>query len=425
MSMVAMSPVSRSKVESIKDAGRQAIATGTAWSIVDQGVSSLTNLVGGIVVARVGGPSSFGVFAVATGIYLSALGFQRNLISTPLVVTSAGETAAGASRSVASARTATVLYGILVASLVTAVGAFTTGLPRSACLAIAPWLPLLVLQDFWRSVLFLNGRARSAVVNDAVWAIGLLAAVPLLEFRHLAGLTAFWAAGGALAAVFGAAQVRCGAAGLRQAVEWWLACSRRCGLWFGLDHAAYSVIAQGSLFIIASFGGADAAGGVRAITVLLAPIGVLSAGAAATGFPLLARVATDDPARSRRIASAGSMLLVATGVLWAVVLLVPGRDALPRVFGAAFEQARPALVPVILAHLITVSTVGIDLYLSATARAQDRLRARIVTGAVSLPLLGLLTARYGLPGAGWGMAAGAAVSVLCFQAAVRSRRGER
>jgi O-antigen/teichoic acid export membrane protein len=420
MSKLTLHP--RNTVESIREARRHAVASGTAWSIVDQGVSSLTNLVGGIVVARVGGPSTYGEFAVATGIYLAVLGFQRNLISTPLVVTSAAENPSRSSRSVSCARTATIIYGIAVALLVAAIGATTTGLLQNACLAIAPWLPLLVLQDFWRSVLFLNRRARSAVVNDAVWALGLLAAVPLLEIRNLAGLTAFWAAGGALAAVVGIVQVRCDNVGFRKGFVWWLDSARRCGVWFGLDHVAYSVIAQGSVFIIAGVGGAHAAGGVRAITVLLAPIGVLSAGAAATGLPLLARIATSDRARSRRIASTWSTLLVLAGALWAMVLLGPAREALPKVFGASFESARPALIPIVLAHLITVSTVGIELYLSAIARAQDRLRARMVAGALALPLLGLLTARLGILGAGWGMAAGAGISLVCFQAAVRMQR---
>jgi O-antigen/teichoic acid export membrane protein len=423
MPRLALPPMSRYTVGSVTHMGRRALATGTVWSIADQSVSSLTNLVGGVAIARVGGPSTYGGFAVATAIYLSALGFQRTLISTPLVVTSAAETPSGASRSVSCARTATILYGIGVASLVAAVGAVTTGLPRTACLAIAPWLPFLILQDFCRSVLFLRRRARAAVVNDAVWGVGLLAATPLLEVRYLSGLTAFWAVGGALGAVVGIAQTRCQSVGVRESVTWWLHCARRCGIWFGLDHAAYSLMAQGNIFIVASVGGAEAAGGIRAITVLLAPIGVLGAGGAATALPILAQIAATNPARSRRIASAASTLLVTAGLIWAVILLGPGRDVLPRVFGSAFEQARPALVPIVLSYLVTASTIGIDLYLSATTRARDRLRARIVAGTFSLPLMGVLTAYFGLSGAGWGMATSAAIGALCAFRAARSRIG--
>jgi O-antigen/teichoic acid export membrane protein/O-antigen ligase len=413
------------RIQQLRSRVPRSLTTKLSWSVVDQACSSLTNLAGGIVIARAGGPAVYGAFAVAVAVYLSAIGFQRSLVSTPLTVTSAKSEPAAMRSDIAKALTATLLLGAIASAVVLLGGWLTSGLFDQAAFAIAPWIALLLLQDFWRSCLFLQRRPRAAAANDACWGLGMLLALPLALTSHsLVPLVAFWGSGAALAAVVGFGQIRIRPAALTPAARWWSSRARAPGVWFMLDHVVFLLFTQASVFLLAALGGAAVTGGIRAVQTLLAPLGVLSAGAAALGVPELARLAATDDRRARRWAGVISLAITTVCLVYGATVLVVGARGLGFVFGAAFRRYEPAILPLVIGQLAIASSFGIDQYMSATARARARVKARIVAAVVTLPLLAMLTTRLGLSGAAWGMAIGYILLALGLRVAWRLRPGE-
>jgi len=164
-------------------------------------------------------------------------------------------------------------------------------------------------------------------------------------------------------------------------------------------------------------------GGIRAVQTLLAPLGVLSAGTAALGVPELARLAATDDRRARRWANSISLAIGAVSLAYGGILLAGGARGLGFVFGAAFRQYEPAILPLVIGQVAIGSSFGVDQYVTATALARARVKARLTMAVVTLPLLAALTARLGLDGAAWGMAVGYVLLALGLRVVWRLPRG--
>ena len=61
------------------------------WAIADQGIASAGNFATTLLLARALAPAEFGTFVLLNSACLVVLGFQGNLVSTPLVVLGASE----------------------------------------------------------------------------------------------------------------------------------------------------------------------------------------------------------------------------------------------------------------------------------------------------------------------------------------------
>ena len=134
-------------------------AGGFAWGFVSQGFSSATNLGLTVIAARVLGPGGLGTVAIAFASYLTILGFQRALVTDPLVAQYASLPADVRARSTRKALTVALLGAAAAAGLLGLIGVAAHGSIGRALVILAPWLPALVIQDFWRAVLF-RGQAR-------------------------------------------------------------------------------------------------------------------------------------------------------------------------------------------------------------------------------------------------------------------------
>ncbi len=60
-------------------------AGGFAWTGFDQALSSISNVIVSLALARSGGVEALGVFTIAFAAYLIALGFLRSLVSEPVL----------------------------------------------------------------------------------------------------------------------------------------------------------------------------------------------------------------------------------------------------------------------------------------------------------------------------------------------------
>ena len=152
------------------------------WALADQVLSSATNFLLGLLVARTVGPRELGAFSMAYATFTFSLGAVRAIAGELLVVrhsaVSADEWRDGVKRAAGTALMAGIVVGIgcLIAGV-------TVGEPFRTVLSIVGIsLPFLLVQDVWRFAFFARRRGSAAFLNDLVWAAVLFAAFAVLRY---------------------------------------------------------------------------------------------------------------------------------------------------------------------------------------------------------------------------------------------------
>jgi O-antigen/teichoic acid export membrane protein len=398
---VAAEPVAiKIPLASIKMMGR------FGWGLADQLLSSATNFLLALLVARTVGSRDLGAFSVAYATFTFSLGAVRAIAGELLVVrhsaVSADEWRDGVTRSAGTALIAGVIVG--VGCLVTAAGA---GEPFRTVLGIVGLaLPFLLVQDVWRFAFFARGRGSAAFLNDVVWVVTMFAAFGLVRYYHVssvAWLTLGWASAGALAAIVGVFQLKVLPSGPVAAVKW-LRHHREIAPRFFAEFAVSSGVSNLTLFAIGAIAGLGELGRLRAGEIALGPLTVLFAGAGMVATAEGVRLLHESPRRLVRGCRGLSLALAAGVVAWGVVIL-----AIPRTIGesllrANWDAARPLLLPLVIALIGYALSFGAWTGLRSLAAAKRSLRARCIDGSLTFSLG--LTGAYlgGATGVAWGYA---------------------
>lgn len=378
----------------------------SAWILVDQAVSSLSNFTAAVLVARATTESMFGAFTVAFLVYTFVVSVSRGLVSQPLAIRVSARRDQG--DEVAAAAGAAVVSGAVAAVVVSVAGLLAGGAVGDALLVTGVLLPPLVLQDTWRYVLFTTGRPARAAVNDLVWLgaqIVLIVLVVRLTSGSVALLTGAWAGGAVVAAVVGVGQ-----AGVVPALRRAIGYVRR-HLALGWRLAGEVVVGNGSfqvtMLAIGAVLGTAGVGAVRGGAVLFGPLNIaifaLGTGGIAEGSRLLAR----SPHRLLPVLAAVSGALVVVSVAWGAVLVVVP-DALGReVLGDTWSSARE----LVIAYAAVAAGMGVaasaQLALRIVAAASEVLRLAVVMAGVIFVGAAAGALAGGAPGAVWGFAVGA------------------
>lgn len=354
------------------------VAARSSWAVVDQGLSSLTNFVLTVLVARSVSESAFGAFAIAILVYLAVLGVVRGFVAEPLAVRFSA--ADGSSRHAAarSAAGAGLVAGVGVGVVLLLIGAVAGGDTGRVFLALGVCMPGLVLQDMWRFIFVADGRPERAAANDFVWAVVQLGAVFALLAAGDASvgvLVLAWGLAANVAAVFG-----CFQAGARPNLREGPAWARRhldLGGPFALDFGAQIGSTYVALFVITAIVGLDAVAGIRGAQTLLGPVNVLYLGSRLVAVPEGARLATSGSGGVVRLSLVVALVLVAaTAAVGAVLLLIPDSWGM-ELLGDTWANARSVMVPTIA--LMAATGVGIAAVngLRSLAAARQGLAARI------------------------------------------------
>lgn len=401
---------------------------GLFWGLLDQAASSATTLVMSVAAGRILGPQGLGAMAVGFSAYLFLLGFQRALISEPLVVGTAAGSPGARRESDAHAFTTVLAYGVVGTLVLLGAGAAAGGIYREGFQAFAPWVLTALLQDFWRAVLYRERRSGAAAACDAVRLAVMLAAVPLLRgTTSLAPLVTAWGVGGALAAVMAWSRVPTAPGAVVGAFRWWKQSAWPLGRWLASEAGVSQVGGQGTTLLLATILGGSALGGLRALQSLFSPLNVLGPALAFPGLPAVSR-ALGRSEREARV-QALRLSLVGTGPLLVFTLLIALRPAavLGFVYGDAFRDFGLAAFPLAAGQTFSAAALGAGLLLKAKGRGDQILRSRALGAAVTVMLAPVLGALGGFAWAAWGMAVGGTVgSVLLIanaftrQSAVRA-----
>lgn len=357
-----------------------------SWGFADQIVSSLTNSVLCIYIAREFGAEAFGAFSLAYATYSFALTASRGLSTDPLMVRFSGTDLARWRRAVAGSTGTATSVGLTVGACLLAVATALHGTPGSTFLALGVTLPGLLLQDSWRYAFFALGQCSRALVNDLIWAIVL---VPTLFFLQATGQASVgwfvlaWGAAAAIAAAFGLLQARVAPslAGARA----WLSQHRDLASRYLAEGVAPSTSAQLRTYGIGVVAGLAAVGYVQAAATLMGPVTIVYLGVFAVVVPEAARILRSSPRRLPLLCLLVSSGLAAASLIWGVALML----ALPHgignwLIGPIWRSAYPVVIPNALAMMGQSVSAGASVGLRVLGAARRSSRVMIVGSAGSL-----------------------------------------
>ncbi len=373
------------------------------WSLVDQALSSLTNMAVSVFVARVVGPNEFGAFALAFATYLLALNAGRAFASQPLVIRHSASPADVRWLATLGSTGAAVILGITVAIPLGIVG-LTVGGPTGGTLAaLAVCLPGLLLQDAWRYSFFTSSEPTKAVINDGIWVIVQVLLFSLLVITHTQNSVRFvlaWGAAATVAGFGGCLQTRC-RPNFRGGIRWFKSHSDIAPM-LAVEMLATAGVTQIAFFCLAAAAGVETVGAIRAASLLFGPLNVVWVGAIVVILPEVVRLHSSAPSRlfgfsvALAIGMAGISLAMGS-----VVFFLPSSVG-HALLGTNWLVARP-IVPAVTLQVVASAVL-------ATAALPMRvLEAVRQTMSIRLILVPLTVGAY----TAGGVLAGAAGATLC------------
>jgi O-antigen/teichoic acid export membrane protein len=354
------------------------------WGIADQGVSSLTNFLLNVYVARTLGAAEFGAFSLAYVTYGFAINASRGLSIEPLLIRFSGTDLRTWQRAAAGCTGTALLVGVATGAGALAVAAVAGGTVGLAFFALGLMLPGLLLQDSWRYAFFAVGRGYHAFLNDVIWAA---VQIPLLVIMKMTGhATVFWfvlawGAGAVVGAAFASLQARVlpSVAGARH----WLMRHRDLGPRYLLENTGGNAAGTVQSYCTSSILGLAAVGDIQAANVPMGPFRIVYYGLGMITIPEATRVLRRTPRRLPFFCAAASIALTLLALAWGVVLLV----ALPMglghlMLGALWRPAYPLVFPTTLAIMAMCATGGAAIGLHALGAARRSMRATLITSGV-------------------------------------------
>ena len=385
------------------------------WGVVDQGISSLSNVALGLYVARSFGASSFGAFALAFVTYTVVINASRGLGTDPLLVRHSGDVHRRWRRATSAATATALLVGVAAGAVCVVVGLLLSDPLGSVFVALGVGLPGLTFQDSWRFAFFARGRGSSAFVNDLIWTVLLVLALVALDSRGdgsaarclLAfGLTA------TLAGVLGAVQASIiprltGVAG-------WLRAHRQLSVRYLAENVSISGASQLRSIVLGAVAGLAAVGYVRASEILMGPFLVVLLGISQASVPEASRVFHRNPRNLGRFCFMLGGAQAAAAVAWGLILMTvfrlgPGPVLLGELWVPTAQLLPAITITLAAASFVTAATAG----LRAMGLAHRSLRAQLI-GSTAYAIGGIGGAVLGgAIGTSWGVAI-----AVCFSAVV-------
>jgi O-antigen/teichoic acid export membrane protein len=367
------------------------------WGIADQAMSSLTNFLLSIYVARTLGAAQFGAFSLAYVTYGLAINASRGLSIEPLLIRFSGTVLPTWRRATARSTGTALLVGLATGTCGLVAGRLVGGTTGLAFVALGLTLPGLMLQDSWRYAFFALGRGHHAFINDTIWAMILLPSLVLLRMSGHADVFWFiiaWGAGAAVGAVIAPLQARVvpslpGAAG-------WLSQHRDLGPRYLLENTGGNAAGTVRTYMISYILGLTQLGYINLATnTLMGPLNIIFTGVSLITLPEAAKLLRRSPRHLPLFCAAVSTGLILLALVYAAVLLV----ALPRGLGQLMlgPSVWPPVYPLVpiatLAVVSSCATTGALLGLHALGAARRSLRAVIFSAvlAVAFSLVGALT----------------------------------
>ena len=402
----------------------RARALSVGWGFAAQACSSATNFALVVIAGHVLGPEGLGRISVGFAAYFALLGFERALITDPLVAETAALQLRERSLSARHAITIALAGAALATAILCLLG---LALPESlgrGMLLFAPWLVPALLQDLGRSVVFRDRSNRTTAFSDATWLLVMLALSPLaFTYRDDWVVTGVWGVGAVAGMCVALAQCGWRPTAPVRAVRWWKQHAWGFGRWLGAQQLLYSVASFATVLALAVILGAEDYGGLRAVQSVLAPLTLLAPAIALPSLPLVVRAIDRSPREGFRISV--QLAALTTTITFAYVTLIYVFPAvLSFFFGQDFLQFRSLIVPIGVGQLIAAPSFGLMLFLMAERRGAALLVVNTLSAVLYFVFAVGLGSRVGLYGAAWAYALSSAVGLSVLLVVVSRRLRE-
>jgi O-antigen/teichoic acid export membrane protein len=376
------------------------------WGFADQLVSSFTNFLLGLLIARTVEPKDLGAFTLGYATFTLSLAAVRAVAGKLVVVRHSAVSAEVWREGVKGSAGTALSAGVAVGVGCLVVGAVASGSLRVVLMILGLFLPALLVQDMWRLAFFARGRGGAAFLNDMVWAVTMITAIGVLALvgrPSVAWFTFAWAGAGSVAALAGLLQVKALPSHPLSAFRWLRGhrdLAPRFLAEFGVTQGTGNLI----LFGIGSLTGLAQLGRLRAGQIALGPLNVLFAGAGLVTTPESVRLLRESPRRLVRGCRWISLALASGSVAWGALVLALPRGIGELFLGANWEGARSLLLPLAVGATGLGATYGPYAGLYALAAAKRSLRARYIDAFATLIMALAGAAVAGALGAAWGLA---------------------
>jgi O-antigen/teichoic acid export membrane protein len=386
---------------------------GSTISIVDQGVTSASNFLLVVLVARNSDAPTFGIFALLFLLVTLVVACAYSLVSEPLLTFRPLEEAStGQARR--GAATVAVFLGLLGSAILLVVGRFTHSSELGLLLAVA--CPIAVLQDHLRYQCFDRGSAATALLADTMWLAVFVGAVVAMEGEvSYQSLVMTWTAGAAFSALL---MVRRNVLpfSARDAHVFVVNTAPMQGTQL-TEFASVSLEGQFFAILVAATSGATVLGGYRGAQSLLGPLSVFFL---AMRGGLLARARHLSPEDGlRRLVRNLSIALAVLTVVVAIVLSSLPNEVGALILGPTWPGAR-AVLPLLGAQYLGLALCVapiLGLRVLRAGRLSSRARLRTTGLYIGAAILGMTLV--GMPRAVAFLAGAGLLSALDWQLTIR------
>lgn len=393
-------------------------------AVVDQGMSSATNLALAVVVASTGTRVEFGALGLVSALYLFEIALIRGGVGS-LYMVMPPEVRRTQRREAVGAAT---WIGLLLGALTVPAGVLAGGSLRGFLLAYALLTPGLIVQDSARYMLYAERQAPLNLRSNIIWAIvqALATLVALAEGSPI-GLLFAWGVGGWASAAYSLVQLRCPPwpSGL---TAWFRGRVKHALSWI-TDGFVQQGIAQLLVWTIGAVAGLRAVGAYRGAVVLTGPATVIIGGLGlGVVLPAAVRRAHRPDGTLERFVT---RRVVPGFTLAAVIVLVP-LLVLPDQVGEfllndTWEASRDLMPVIVAGRILNVMTLGPVLGMRALADRKWSLYLRLLSGGSMLVGATGAAVRWGATGAATALMVISAVLLplwwIAFRHVVRSSTG--
>lgn len=351
--------------------------------VLDQGVSSLTNLVGVLAFARAMDAQDFGVFSLGYAGLTLFLGLSRAFFGIPLSIR-AREGQERLRGLYEKSMSAALLLFVPIAGVVmaiSAIGAFVGGGTGVGLVAIVVGVatPLVMLQDIARFFASASGTPKVALWSDCIWFCGMG-----LLFALGNRLSSIWFSFSWLGMIMFSFLVMVLWLPWRPTLRGALAVLRpRLGLRESL--AGTVLLANGTPLVIGilvtPFFGASAVGSLRGAGTLFGPINTMIG---FLDFGVLSHVIKRKRSTDRTTAHVVAATLLFTELIWMTILLATPREIGELILGDSWRGTRDILPFTGVEYAFLCITAGVVLILKVRGYARRLFVTKILVTAIIL-----------------------------------------
>lgn len=364
-------------------------------------ISSASNFMLGVIIARAGGAEALGTFGIAFLVWLGVVGANRALVTEPMTVTGSTDPR---DAQIPEGLLATLALAVGVALVLGGVGLGLqlSGIKGTALMALSVWIPSLLAQDYCRSMAFRMQRPDHALISDATFAlVQVVVSVVLfgLGSHSTAAFVAAWGLGATAGTIAGVVangtrlHLRGGLHHLR--VLW------PRSRWFLAEFGTAFPADQGYLLLLPILLGTAQFGFYRSGAGLVGPVVVILIAGGNIGLPeSVRRLRQQGLGGLERYAKGLTAVVLGITVMYCAFVALFAELLLKLIYGPQFTGAITITRLIAIQYVLMAASFGFGQAVKAAGQMRLLWASRTVSAILSIGAVLVLAEAFGLIGAG-------------------------